>query len=135
MADSEVGAQVKTVIQRAQFKKAQDLEAKKDYTGAAAAYEEFSKKYAGGELGTSAAYNAAVNFERAGDLFKATAMYGLVLADKNPKNEGIRKSSSQFIAALFEKTGQYERAARAFEDYAAKNPKEKQALLFCSTLQ
>lgn len=130
LADSDVGAQVKNVIQRAQFKKAQDLEAKKDFAGAAVAYEEFSKKYAGGELGATAAYNAALNFERAGDMFKATAMYALVLADKNPKNEGIRKNSSQFVAALYEKTGQYERAARAFEEYAAKNSKEKQAISF-----
>jgi tetratricopeptide (TPR) repeat protein len=130
LADSEVGNQVKTVIQRAQFKKAQDLEAKKDYAGAAGAYEEFSKKYAGGELGTSAAYNAAVNFERTGDLFKATSMYALVLADKNPKNEKIRRNSNQYIAGLYEKTGQYERAARAFEEYAAKNSKEKQAIAF-----
>ncbi len=130
LADSEVGTQVKSVIQRAQFKKAQDLEGKNDYAGAAAAYEEFAKKYAGSELGASAAFNAAVNFERAGDLFKATAMYAVVLADKSPKNEQVRKNSQRFIAGLYEKTGQYERAAKAFEDYAAKNEKDKQSSVF-----
>lgn len=130
LAKSQVGEQVKGVLQRANFKKAQDLEAKKDYAGAAAAYEEFAKKNAGGELATPASFNAAVNYERAGDLFKAISMYGVVTADKSPKNESLRKNSSQFLASLYEKTGQYQKAAESYETYARKNSKDKQAGAF-----
>lgn len=127
LANSSVGAEVKGVLRRAEFKKAQDLEAQKDYAGAAASYEEFVKKNPSSELGFSAAYNAAVNYERAGDLGKAISMYGVVIADKSNKNDKLKKDSSRFIAALYERTGQYQRAAEAFENYAAKNAKDKEA--------
>jgi len=130
LANTSTGEQVKGILQRASFKKAQDLEAKKDYVGAAAAYEEFSKKNAGGELAAGASFNAAVNYERAGDLTKAANMYAIVLSDRNPKNEDIRQKASQFIAAIYEKTGQYLKAAQAFENYAAKNPKDKESAAF-----
>jgi TolA-binding protein/Flp pilus assembly protein TadD len=128
--NSAVGASVKGVLERASFKKAQDLEVAKDYLGAAVAYEEFAKKNPAGDLGFSASFNAAVNYERGGDLFKAIAMYSVVLADRSPKNEKIRQDSSKFIAGLLEKTGQYQKAAEAYEGYANKHPKEKDAVSF-----
>ena len=130
LAKSSVGAEVKGVLQRASFKKAQDLEEKKDYAGAAAAYEEFAKKNAGSSLGTSASYNAAVNYERAGDSTKAIGMYGLVIADKSDKNEKLAKDSARFVAPLYQKTGQYTKAAESFEAYARKNEKDKDAAAF-----
>jgi TolA-binding protein len=130
LANSQVGEQVKSVLQRASFKRAQDLEAKKDYAGAAAAYEDFAKKNRGGELQTPASFNAAINFERANDLAKAVTMYAVVLADRNPKHESLKKSASQNMAVLLEKTGQYQKAAEAYEAYAKKNPKEKTSVAF-----
>lgn len=130
LAKSQVGTQVKGVLQRASFKRAQDLEASKDFAGAAAAYEEFARKNVASDLGVSASFNSAVNYEKAGDSGKAIGMYGLVLADKNPKNEGLKKNSSKFIASLYEKTGQYQRAAESFEAYAAKNDRDKEAIAF-----
>ena len=130
LAKSSVGDQVKGVLLRAGFKKGQDLESKKDYAGAAAAYEEFAKKNPGGELGTSASFNAAVNFEKAGDAGKAIGMYGLVLADRSNKNENLKKSSAKFIAALYEKTGQYQKAAQSFEALAKKDEKNKEAVAY-----
>lgn len=128
--NSEIAAQVREVLQKAQFKKGQDLEAQKDFAGAALAYEEFAKKNGTTELGISASFNSAVNYERAGDLFKAIGMYAIVLADRNPKNEKLRQGASQFIASLYEKTGQYQKAAEAYENWAAKNPKQKEAATF-----
>lgn len=130
LAGSQVGEQVKGVLLRAEFKEAQDLESKKDYEGAAKAYEAFSRKYAGGELGPQASFNAAINFERAGDLAKAAAMYVVVMSDKSPKNEDAKKKSSQFIASIYEKTGQYQKAAEAYEAYVKKNPKDKESVAF-----
>lgn len=129
LADSQVGDQVKGVLQRASFKKAQDLEAQKDYAGAAKAYEEFAAKNPG-DLSVQASFNAAVNYERAGDAFKAISMYALVLATKGDKHADMKNNSSKFVAALYERTGQYARAAEAFEGYAAKNPKDKESVNF-----
>lgn len=130
LANTELGSEVKGVIQRAQFKKANDLEAQKDYAGAAKAYEEFAKKYAGGELGASASYNAGVNYERAGDSAKAIGMYVAVLNDRSGKHDDLKNKASQFIAGLYEKTGQYKKAAQAFESYAKVHEKDKESSAF-----
>ena len=118
------------MIERAQFKKAQDLEAKKDFAGAATAYEDFAKKNPGGDLGLSALYNAAINFERAGDVAKAIAMYSAVVADQSHVHEDLKSKSSQYLPPLFEKTGQYRKAAEAYESYANRHLKEKEAATF-----
>ena len=130
LANSQVGSQVKGVLQRASFKKAQDLETKKDFAGAAKAYEEFAKKGVATDLGISASFNAAVNYERAGDLSKAIEMYALVARAPGDKNADLKEKSSQFIASLYEKTGQFERAAVAFEQYALKHPKDKAVVAY-----
>ncbi|NJL24568.1 MAG: tetratricopeptide repeat protein [Calothrix sp. SM1_5_4] len=44
LARSSVAPQIKSVLQRAQFKKAQDLEAQKDHAGAAKAYEDSRRR-------------------------------------------------------------------------------------------
>lgn len=130
LAKSPAGSQVKGILQRTSFKKAQDLEATKDYVKSASSYEDFARKNPGSDLATSAYYNAAVNYERGGDLFKALSMYAIIMASKDAKAEGLRKNASKFSAALYEKTGQYAKAAAAFESYASGNQKDKEAVNF-----
>ncbi len=130
LASSAVGAQIKNILQRAQFKKAQDLEGKKDYLKSAEAYESFGRANGGTDLAVQSYYNAGINFERAGDLFKALSMYSVVLTSKGDKHAGLKKNCSKFAASLYEKTGQYAKAADAFEQYAAKNEKDKEAVNF-----
>lgn len=130
LAKSDIGDQVKGVLQRVSFKKAQDLEAKKDYAGAAKAFEDFGRANAKTDLGTSAFFNSAVDYEKAGDSNKALAMYGMVLASNDAPHENARKQARKFSAQLYERTGQYEKAAAAFEAYAKANSKDKEAVAF-----
>lgn len=128
LAGSAVGSQIKGILQRASFKKAQDLEATKDYGRSAEAYEGFAVGNPASDLRVTAMYNAGVNYERAGNLVKALAMYAFVVGSKS--NEGLRKNASKFAAGLYEKTGQYAKAAEAFEAYASQNIKDKEAVNF-----
>ncbi len=130
LASSGVGNQIKGIVQRASFKKAQDFEAGKDYLKSGLSYEEFAKNNPTSDLVTSAHFNAAVNYERGGDLFKAIGMYSLVLASRDSKAADLKSRSSKFLASLYEKTGQYEKAAGAFEAYAKQNPKDKESVTF-----
>lgn len=130
LAKTEVGDQVKGVLQRVSFKKAQDLEGKKDFGGAAKAFEDFGRANPGTDLGTNATYNAGVDYEKSGDSNKALEMYGLVLQSKDAKHEQSRKNAKKFSAQLYERTGQYEKAAQAFENYAKSNAKDKEAQNF-----
>lgn len=130
LAGSAVGAQVRNILQRASFKKAQDLESTKDFLKSAEAYESFARGNGASDLALTAFYNSAVNYERAGDLFKALGMYAVVLGSKGDKNAGLKKNASKFAASLYEKTGQYAKAAEAFEAYARSNEKDKEAVNF-----
>lgn len=128
LARSEVGAQIKDIKLRTDFKLAKELEDKKDYAGSAAAYEDFAMKNRASSLATGALFNAAVNYERSGGLIKAIGLYGLVVSNKTKGDEGLKSQSAKFMPVLYEKTGQYEKAAFLFEDYARKKPSDKEAL-------
>lgn len=130
LRNSKAGEQIKSILQKTNFKKAQELEKGQDFAKSAATYEDFAQKNGATELGISAYYNAGVNYEKAGDLDKAAKMYVVVVHSKNPAQAGLRKNASKFLAAMYEKTGQYAKAAEAFEQYAGDNPKDKEAIDF-----
>ena len=77
-------------------------------------------------LSENAIFNAAVNYEKGGDLFAAISMYESVAGREGKKvNKGLKKKSLRILATLYEKTGQYQKAASAFEMYASRYPKDK----------
>lgn len=128
LVSAGVGVEIKDAVERANFKKAQDLEVAKDYEGSAKQYDIFSKKYPSSKLAPSARYNAAVNYERAGLIIPAIAGYKAVVDNrdkKNPASADVRKKSQRLLARLYEVTGQYEKAAIEFERYAKDWPKDQ----------
>ncbi len=130
LAASPVGAQVTKIMQEASFSMAQEQEKAGDYLKSAESFEEFARKNPNSDLGVRAAYNAALNYEKGGNLVKAIAMYTAVLGTSGEAHAGLRRNSSRFVAALYEKTGQYSRAADAFESYANGNPRDQEAPAF-----
>ena len=130
LANSPIGAEVRRVMERADFTTAQQLEKGGEAIKAAEGYQEFAKKNPGSELAVDASFNAAVNFERGGDLFRAISMYAVVSGMRTKKHAGLKKKSDRILATLYEKTGQYAKAADAFETYANRNQKDKNAVDF-----
>ncbi|MBK7844723.1 MAG: tetratricopeptide repeat protein [Bdellovibrionales bacterium] len=131
LAASPVGSQVQSILEKSSFKRAQNMEAEKDFLSSAKQFESFSNKNARSELATSARFNSAVNYERAGDLLKALAMYGSVLKGSGKGHEALKQKSLKFMALLYEKSGQYKEAAEFFEKYANENAKgDKDAVDF-----
>lgn len=130
LAASPVGAEVKRVLERASFTEAQELEKGSDFIKSAESYQEFAKQNPGSELAVNAYFNSAVNFEKGGDLFRAISMYAIVSGLKTEKHAGLKKKSDRILATLYEKTGQYAKAADAFETYANRNQKDKEAISF-----
>jgi TolA-binding protein len=127
LVQAGLDSDVKNIVERASFKQAQDLEVQKDYPGSARAFQEFAKNQPNSKLTTSAVYNAGVNFERAGELSMAVAMYEQAQRSKDPAAEKIKVQSRQLLARLYEKTGQYERGAIEYEKLGLANPKDPKA--------
>jgi cellulose synthase operon protein C len=128
LAHSDIGNQIREIKLRTDFKVAKDLESKKDYEGSAKMYELFAHRNKGSDLSTPAMFNAAVNYERAGDVTRAIGVYTLVSLSTDKKAAAMKTKSSQFLPVLYEKTGQYAKAAQAFDAYAKSNPTDPLAL-------
>lgn len=113
---ANIGKDLRGVVDRLNFKKAQELESQKDYLGSAKKFEEFAKNNPGSEHRTTAQYNAAINYERAGQAVSAIAMFALVSSSKDEKQKDLVAKSKKSIVALYEKTGQYNKAASSMEE-------------------
>ncbi len=124
LAHSEIGAQIHDIKLRTDFKVAKDLENKKDYGGSAKMYESFAMRNKGSDLSNMAMFNAAVNYERAGDIIKAIGVYAIIATSTDKKAADIKAKSIKFLPVLFEKTGQYAKAAQSYDAFAKANPKD-----------
>ena len=130
LAISPVGAQIRTILERASFTEAQQMEQSKDYLKAAASYENFALKNPKSNLAMTSFFNAAISYEKGGNLFKALAMYEIISSRAKGKDLALKKKSERITPSLYEKTGQYEKAAEAFERFAAQNKKDKESANF-----
>lgn len=125
LKNPEVSAEISDSVERAQFKRAQDLEGSKNFLNSAKEYEAFANKYPNSKLVGNARFNAAINYERAGLILPAIAGYKAISENSRaPVSEDVRKRSSRLLARLYEQTGQYEQAAVELERYAKNYPKD-----------
>ncbi len=75
---------------------------------------------------TLSKFNAAVNYEKAGKMNKAIGLYNDVMNSRvsAAKDKDLKKKARKFLAFLYERTGQYAKAAGMFEGFAKKFPKD-----------
>jgi cellulose synthase operon protein C len=126
LTDQGFQTDVRDLVEKANFKKAQDLELQKNYEGSAKAFDFFATTYPRSPLALSATYNAGINYERAQKFPEAIAMYMKVSrAPPTKGSEKIKEKSSLLLGRLYEQTAQYDKAAAQFERYAKDNPKDK----------
>lgn len=127
MAKSDIGRSIQEIKLKTDFKLAKALEESKDYAGAGKAYESFAVKNRTSSLASAAFFNAAVNYEKAGLIMQAIPMYSIVANSRAKSEENLAKNANRFLPVLYEKIGQYAKAAQAFEFYAKANAKDKLA--------
>jgi tetratricopeptide (TPR) repeat protein len=124
LAGSKAGADVREVLEKASFKKGQDLEAAKDFAKAAVTFEAFAKQNPASSLAMTAIFNAAIDYEKSGNNQKATEMHQAVVGSKKPEAQQFKNNSARILAKLYQDSGQLDIAAKAFSDLAALNPKD-----------
>ncbi len=128
IAGSQAGSDIRGVLEKATFKRAQDLEVSKDYAGSAAQFEAFSKQNPGSSLSASAQFNAAINYERAGNNAKSMQMHSMILASKDKAAEPLKPKSRRIVAKLYQDAGRLEEAAAAFKASAVEAGKDPVAM-------
>jgi cellulose synthase operon protein C len=124
ISGSKAGSDIRNVLEKANFKKAQDLEISKDYLGSAKQYQAFALQNPKSELVSMAVFNAGVNFERSGQNPDAIQNYKKVLMAKDKNSEPLKPKAKKLLAKLYQDSNQYEESANLFKQLAAENPKD-----------
>jgi len=124
IASSKAGADIRGVLERSSFKKAQDLELEKKYNESAEQFQSFAKQNPKSELVSMALFNAGVNFERSGKNYEAIQNYKSALKSKDKNVETIRPKAEKLLAKLYQDSGQFEESAQLFKKIARDNPKD-----------
>ncbi len=124
LKSADVNMDIKSVVEKAKFKEAQDLEVKKDYAGSAKVFENFSKNYPVSTLAPIAKFNSGINYERSGELPKAVQMYTGFLNSGSKENEKQKKEARRLVGRIYERTGQLKKAAEEFEKFTNEYPND-----------
>ena len=127
LAKTKIGADAKSIVEKSAFKAALDLEKDKQYLESAKAFEGFSKVNPKGELGVTALYNAAINYERAGENATAQRLHLQVVQNATAKDVKVKSQSRRILSTLYRQTGRLKEAAEQYALYAKENPKDKEA--------
>ncbi len=122
IASSKAGSDIRNVLEKANFKKAQDLEIEKRYLDSANQYQLFSVQNPKSELLIMALFNAGVNFERAGRNVEAIQNYKKVASSTDKKADALKPKAEKLLAKLYQDSGNFLDSARLFKDLAVKNP-------------
>ncbi|MFZ4405532.1 MAG: tetratricopeptide repeat protein, partial [Pseudobdellovibrionaceae bacterium] len=130
ISSSKAGADIRGVLEKASFKKAQNLEEQKQYAESAVEYEAFASKNPKSDLAATALFNAAINYEKAGQNSSAIRAYAFVLNSKDPKADAFKVKAKRLLAKRYQEAARYEEAARLFEELASENPKDPLAKNF-----
>lgn len=124
IASSKAGSDIRGVLEKASFKRGQDLETEKKYKESAEQFQVFSKQNPTSNLAVVALFNAAVNYERAGLYAPAVQNYTAVLASNKPEAENLKPKARRLIAKLNQDAGLFEEAARMYKLAAQENKKD-----------
>jgi cellulose synthase operon protein C len=124
ISSSKAGNDIRGVLEKANFKKAQDLEVDKNYLKSAEQYDQFVKQNPNSDLAGMAMFNAGVNYERSGENAKATQNYQKIVNSNDKKMDNLKPKAKKLLAKLYQNAGRLEDSARLFEELAAENPKD-----------
>lgn len=124
IAGSKAGSDIRGVLEKANFKKGQDLEGEKKYAESATQYQLFATQNPKSELATMALFNAGVNFERAGRNADAVQNYRKVLNADDKSAANLKPKAQKLLAKLYQDGGQFEESAALFRQIARENPKD-----------
>ncbi len=123
VANSRSAREIRKILSQISLKSAEDLAKNKQYLKSARLYKSFADAHPKSPLRGTAYYNSGVNFKKSGDVLSTLSLYKLALSNGGGKN--IKTTILKETPRLYQKTGQYKKAAEAFSLYARSFPGDK----------
>lgn len=124
ISQSKAGADIRNVLERASFKKGQDLETDKRFLESAEQYQAFATQNPKSELVSMALFNAGVNFERSGKNYEAIQNYKKTMSTNDKNSATVKPKAQKLLAKLYQDAGQFEESAKLFKKVANDNPSD-----------
>jgi cellulose synthase operon protein C len=130
IANSKFGEQVRGIMEKASYMRAEKLAELGDHGKAAQEFEAFAGMNKQTDLAAAARFKAALSYEKVGDFGSSIRMYNMVLAAKSgdPKIKSAQNDARNALARVYQQTGLLEMAARQYHSYAAANPNDPKAI-------
>lgn len=125
LASTKAGTEIREVLEKSSFKKAQDLETSQKFAESADMFQSFAHQNPKSNLAIVALFNSGVNYEKSGDTDKAKLSYMQVI--NNPHdNKDLKVKSKLFVAKLNQESGLYEDSIKYYQQLMDENPKSDQ---------
>ncbi len=129
-ANSKLGAEIRTLGEKASFKKAQDLEGENKFGESAEQFERFAKMNPQSDLAGIAYFNAAIDYEKAGLVAASILAHQSLLGRKDKSVDKYKGQSRRILAKLLHDSGRIEEAARAYWTAGFESEKDLASNLF-----
>jgi cellulose synthase operon protein C len=123
LAGTKAGQEIKEVLEKASFKKGQDLEQDKKYKESADVFMTFAAQNPKSTLVNTAFFNAGVNYEKSGENEKAKNAYLQVVQSKQ-ENKDLKNKSKLFVAKLYQESALYEESIKLYKQLISENEKK-----------
>lgn len=124
IAGSKAGGEIRGILEKASFKKAQDLEAEKKYAESAEQFETFAQQNPKSDLLATAQYNAAVNYERMGNVLKAIPLYTSVAASRAEPAVKLKPTVHRLLAKIYQNSSLFEDSIKHYKLAIQTNPQD-----------
>ncbi len=124
IAKSKAGGEIRTILEKASFKKAQDLEVQKKYLESAKQFEIFALQNPKSELALSARYNAAINYERENQALKAIPLFTAISESKVTGSEKLRPTAHRLLAKIYQNASLYDDAIKQYRFAIKESPND-----------
>ncbi len=126
ISNTKIGDDIRGVLEKASFKKAQNLESDKKYLESAHQFQFFAAQNVKSELVGMAYFNAGINFEKSGKNKDAITNYLKVVTLNNPQALALKPKAKKLLAKLYQESGQFEEAAKLYSELAQVNTTDPQ---------
>lgn len=124
ISNAKIGADIRGVLEKASFKKGQDLEIERKYLESANQFQAFSIQNPGSELAAIAYFNAAINFERSRKNKEAIVNYKKLLEANSPVVVKLKPKAKKLLAKLYQDSGLFAESGKLYSELVKENPND-----------
>jgi tetratricopeptide (TPR) repeat protein len=113
-AQSKAGGEIRNVLEKSSFKRAQDLEKDGKVKESAQQFEAFATQNPRSELALVALFNAAINFEKSGENAKSLSLYQKLVDSSPAAGKTYGPQVYRFLAKIYQNASLFDESIKNY---------------------